>query len=128
MMESRGNVNAKVRMIDGIVFPGEYVATEVVEQIYKSSKGYNYFLCVSKESDVESRGGSFSRLSLPMSEMRQKRNDVCRELFGDKNLKSLNTSQRIRLAKTLKNRHESSVKQITRLCGLCYDEVKSLLE
>ena len=42
------------------------------------------------------------------------------------NVKGLDTRERIRLARTLKTRYDSSVKQITRLTGLVYDEVKDL--
>ena len=116
-----------VKMIGPLVFPGEYVAFELVERIFKTCKGFNYFMCFSKESDVDSRGGAISRLSIPMQEMRQHKNEVCRELFGTTSVKGLDTRQRIRLAKALKSRYNSSVKQITRLTGLVYEEVKDLI-
>lgn len=38
------NVNINdARIIDGLIFPGEYVAFELVERIFKSNKGYNLF-------------------------------------------------------------------------------------
>lgn len=70
------------RMIGPLVFPGEYVAYEVVERIFKTCKSFNYFLSITKEEDVDARGGSISLLSIPMQEMRQHKNEVCRELFG----------------------------------------------
>ena len=116
-----------VPMIGPIVFPGEYVASEVVERIFKTCKSFNYFLCITREEDVDSRGGSISLLSIPMQEMRQHKNEVCQELFGKKSIKSLSTEQRLRLARTLRRRYNSSIKQIARLCGLVYDEVKDLI-
>ena len=62
-----------------------------------------------------------------MQEMRQHKNEVCQELFGKKSVKSLSTEQRIRLARTLRRRYNSSIKQIARLCGLVYGEVKDLV-
>ena len=44
-------------MIDGLVFPGEYVAYEVVERLFKTCKSFNYFFCKTKEEDVDARGG-----------------------------------------------------------------------
>lgn len=115
------------RMVGPIVFPGEYVAYEIVERIFKTCKSFNYFLCITREEDVDSRGGSISLLSIPMQEMRQHKNEVCQELFGAQSIKGLNMAQRLRLARTLRSRYNSSIKQIVRLCGLVYDEVKDLI-
>ena len=114
-------------MIGNLVFPGEYVAYEVVERIFKTCKSFNYFFCITKEQDVDARGGTISLLSIPMQEMRQHKNEVCLELFETKSVKGLNTAQRLRLARTLRRRYNSSIKQIVRLCGLVYDEVKDLI-
>ena len=116
-----------VRTIGRLVFPGEYVAFELVEKIFKTCKSFNYFYCKTKEDDVDSRGGDVSRLSIPMKEMRQHKRDVCRELFGVENVKSLSTEQRLRLARTLRAKFNSSPRQIAALSGLVYDEVKDKL-
>lgn len=127
LLGSKHPVPGDVRMVDGIVFPGEYTATDIVEELFKSCKGFNYFLCVSKETDVESRGGFISHLSLPLQEMRQHKQELCQTLFGENNIRRLDTGQRVKLAKALRARYNSSVKQIARLCGLVYDEVRHLL-
>ena len=111
---------------DGIVFPGEYVAYGLVEKLFKSCKSFNYFMCKTKEKDVDERGGSISWLTLPMQEMRQHKNELCQELFGVRTTGTLNTGQRLTLAKALRSRYNSSKKQISRLCGLNYEEVKDM--
>lgn len=115
------------RMIDGIVFPGEYVPYELVERIFKTVKSYNYFLSKTKEQDVEAHGGSISRLSIPIQEMAQNKAEVCEQLFGVKTVRSLDTAKRLRLARTLKSKYNCSTKQLARLCGLIYSEVKDLI-
>ena len=127
VLRTKKTVMDDIRIIDGIVFPGEYVAYREVEMLFRTHKAYHYFLCRSREDDVESRGGSISMLSLPMQEMRQHKNEACRELFGHGSTNKLNTQQRLFLAKTLRKRYNSSIKQIARLCGLVYDEVKGKL-
>ena len=112
------------RMVGPLVFPGEYVAYEIVERLFKTCKSFNFFLCITKEEDVDARGGSISLLSIPMQEMRQHKNEVCRELFGVNTIKGLSTEQRLRLARALRSRFNSSIKQIVRLSGLVYEEVK----
>lgn len=126
-LRTRKVKNKDVKIMGGVVFPGEYVAYREVERLFRTHKAYNYFFCRSKESDVESRGGSLSMLSLPMQEMRQHKNEVCQELFGHRVTNRLDTQQRILLARVLRSRYNSSLKQIVRLCGLVYGEVKAIL-
>ena len=114
------------RIIDGMVFPGEYVAVEIVEQLFRTVKGFTWFIGTSKESDVESREGAISYLSIPIQEMRQHKNEMCRSMFGVNDIRSLNTDRRLALARALRSKYNSSLKQICRLCGLQYGEVKDL--
>ncbi len=127
LLRTKEPLDNVVNIMDGLVFPGEYVAYEIVERLFKTCRSFNYFMCVTKEEDVDSRGGVISRLSIPMQEMRQHKNEVCKELFGKSSVKNLSTAERLRLAKALKSRYNSSWKQIIRLCGLVYDEAKGLI-
>lgn len=120
-------IKSNPAMCGKIIFPGEYVPYEIVEAVFRSHKAFNIFMCVSKETDVESRGGAISRLSIPMQEMRQHKNELCLQMFGRKDIRLLNTAQRIMLAKALKSRYDSSVRQIVRLCGLIMEEAGPLL-
>ena len=127
VLKTRKQDSAEIRMIDRLIFPGEYVAYGIVEQIFKTCRSFNFFLCRTKEEDVDARGGSISHLSIPMQEMRQHKNEICKELFGTNSIKGLTTQQRLNLARTMKARYNSSLKQIIRLSGLVYDEVKDRL-
>lgn len=127
ILHNRSRIESEAHVIDGIVFPGDYVAYELVEQIFKTCRSFNYFMCRSKELDVDAMGGTISHLSLPIQEMRQHRNEICAELFGHARTQTLDARQRILLARTLRARFNSSDRQIIRLCGLVYDEVKNLI-
>lgn len=127
-LKTRSKIDEDVEMIDGLVLPEKYVAVDIVERIFGTTRSYNYFLCITKEDDVESRGGSISRLSVPMQEMRQHKNELCQSLFNTNNIKSLSTEQRLRLARTLRRKYNSSLKQIIRLCGLVYSETKDMID
>ena len=113
-----------VRMTGDIVFPGEYVPHKTVEKVFGSHKSFNYFMSRTKESDVESWNGEISHLQIPMQEMRQHRNELSLEMFGTEDIRTLDTGDRIRLARSLKSRYDSSPKQIARLCRLVFEEVK----
>ncbi|MBQ7640332.1 MAG: hypothetical protein IJS91_05000 [Bacteroidales bacterium] len=125
--KTRTPADEAVPMVGKIVFPGAYVAYVIVEQLFKSCKSFQFFMGFTKESDVESRGGAISHLSIPMQEMRQHKTEVCKELFGVERVTTLSTAQRIRLARTLRARYNSSIKQIVRLCGLVYSEVSGMI-
>ena len=126
-MQTRTPPKEDVRLIGSLVFPGEYVAYELVEKIFKTCKSFNFFYCKTKEDDVDARGGDISRLSIPMKEMRQHKREVCRELFGVDHVKTLSMEQRVKLARTLRARYNCSLRQIASLSGLVYDEVKDRL-
>lgn len=63
-----------------------------------------------------------------MQEMRQHKAEACMEMFGRKDVRSLDVSQRLLLARTLKSRYNSSLKQIVRLCGLNYQDALPFLK
>lgn len=126
-LRTRADFGKSIPIVCGIVFPGEYVSVKIVEQLFGSHRSFHYFMCITKESDIDNRGGSVTRLSIPIQEMRECRDVLCRELFGDVGLRRLDTTRRMRLAKTLKSRYNSSTKQIARLCGLAYEEIKDLM-
>lgn len=126
-LQYRNATSQAPRMSGNLVYPGDYVAWELVERIFKTFKSYNYFMCFTKEENVDSRGGSISRLSIPLQEMRQHKNEVCLELFGTESTRTLTTEQRLKLAKVLRSRYNSSSKQIARVSGLVYDEIKDRL-
>lgn len=127
MMKTRIVPEKDVRMIGDLIFPGEYVAYELVEQLFKTCRSFNFFMCISKEDEVDSRGGIISHLSIPMQEMRQHKNELCYSMYGTESVRTLTTTQRVRLAKALKSKYNSSLKQIIRLSGLVYEEVKNLI-
>ena len=116
-----------VEVFCGIVSPFEYVSWEIVEKIFRSHRAFNYFMCITKEEDIESKGGSISRLSIPIQEMRQLRDDLCKELFGVATIRSLDTNNRLKLAKTLRANYNCSLKQIARLCGLVHNELNGII-
>lgn len=118
---------SQARVINGMVHPADYVAVDVVERIFKTPRSLYYFMGRTREEDIESRGGALSRLSIPIQEMRQNRDALCKEILGRDSIRQLDVAQRIRLAKALKSRYNSSVKQIAKLCGLLYEEVKGII-
>lgn len=116
-----------LKMIGELIFPGEYTAVDIAERIFRTPRAFNYFMSVSKDIDVESREGVLSCLTIPISQLRNYRRQLSLKHFGKTELRSLDVSQRLRLAKMMKGMYNSSSKQIARVCGLVYDEVREFL-
>lgn len=126
-MKTRYENLGKVRMVDNLVFPGEYVNVQLGEQIFRSHKSYFYCLSRSREDEVDSRGGVISHLTLPDADLRKYKAGIAREIFGRDSTNGLSTSDRVRLARAMKARFNCSTKQIARIVGLKFDEVRNLL-
>ena len=84
-------------------------------------------MCSTKEETVESRGGQLLSLSIPIQELRQHRDEICREMFREVRVGGLDAAQRFRLARVIRSRYLCSPKQIAHLCGLKEDELEPLL-
>ena len=125
--KSRAKIDSGIRAVDGVILPSEYVAYTIVEKLFRSHKAFNYFLSASKDIDIESRGGAISHLTVPISEMRDNRRMLSKEMFGETELRRLNMGQRLQLARRMKSLYYCSTKQIAKLCGLVYVEVAELL-
>lgn len=127
LLKTRTTAGLNPLMNGNLVFPGEYVAVEIVERIFRSCRSYSYFMWNSREDDLNPLGQAASGMSMPLSEMRQLRDETSRELYGRKGLKNLNMAQRIELARALRSRYDCSAKQVIRICGLIYDEAKDII-
>lgn len=113
-----------VRIIDDMVYPGDYVAWELVERIFKSHKAFNAFMSIAKEEYVESQGGFNSNITIPFSELRQHRNEIIEKWFGECTIRQLTIDQRLKVAKHLRNNYNCSFYQVCRICGLSIEQMK----
>ena len=116
-----------LRVWEDLILPDNYIPVETIERLFYSARVYQIFMGSSRDEDIEARGGAISRLSLPDAEMREHRRRIAMELFGKTSTRELSTVQRVRLAKELRRRFNSSPKQVARLVGLKIEEVGHLL-
>lgn len=124
---SHKKADGVLRMSGSLVYPGEYVEVDLVQRLFRSTKGYLFFLAHAKDEEIESHGGEASSLSIPLQELRQYKAELCRSVFHVDSSRTLDTSKRLKLARMLKSRYNCSTPQIARVCGLKYQEVKNLI-
>lgn len=123
LLKTRHNDQAEdIEIIDGIVYPGEYIPYKSVERIFKTAKSFSFFMNRTKEEDIEKVEGTISRLSIPIQELRQHREEICRSLYGNKTIRQLSAEERLKIVQIMKGKLHSSPKQIYRVCCLKYDE------
>lgn len=127
MFKTNAQVPDGLKLCGRLILPSEYVHFELVKELFRTHRSFCIFLGTSKESDVESRGGEISRLSLPDHELRKFRDELCLRMFGRSSTNSLSTRERILLARAMKRQFNSSTKQLARLTGLVFKEVAGLL-
>lgn len=123
-LKSKDIGSPEAAMSRGLIFPGEYVAVDIVERIFRTCRSFNFFLGNSREEDMDTLAARISRLSMPIQELRQHRDELGRELFGGTGIRRLDMDQRLKLARTLRARYSCSAKQVSKLCGLVYDEIR----
>jgi len=78
LFHTRNKIETNARIIDGIVFPGDYVPYKIVQRLFRSAKSFQYFLSLNKDSEIESNGGVISELTLPLQELGQHKNELRR--------------------------------------------------
>lgn len=54
VLKTNVRISRDLKMTGDMIFPGEYVAFDVVNRIFKTHKSFNYFMCRTQDSDVES--------------------------------------------------------------------------
>ena len=64
LVKSRSKMDSGIKVLDGLILPSQYVSVAIVEELFRSHKAFNFFMSISKDIDVESRGGAISHLTV----------------------------------------------------------------
>ncbi len=113
--------------VDGMILPKHYVATRQVEALFLSPKGFFYYSGRSKEEEIDASIGGYNVVSTSDAEMRYHREEISNALFGTGKINTCTINQRVTLAKELRRRYGSTVKQLARVVGLKADVLSRFL-
>ena len=110
----------------GLIWPGHYVAYQVMERQFDSVRDYQFVLGrkVEEEINLDMHASS---VSLPDGEVASLARDLAGRLFGRRQMTGLNVSQRLHLARRLKKESGATAKQIARIVRLKLSEVEPIL-
>lgn len=128
LLGSNQDIPGEWVLFDGIILPSCYIPVGVVEALFRSHRAFNYFIGRSREKDMENMMGTWSSLGLQDTEMRQHRDEETAKLFGTRKIRSLSIGQRVEVAKILRRKYMTSVKQIARVTCIPPDVAERALK
>lgn len=125
-VHSRYMVPDDWKICGNLILPTNFVEVERFESLFRSFNRFRTYMAAGKKQ-LESVTGSMAiarGVNLNDLEARAISRDVSQQLFGKKDSRSLNVSQRIELASRLRNDHHISVRQIATLVRLPESEIR----
>ena len=111
------------QVCNGLILPSNYVDVERYEALFGTHNAFRAFQSWSADKDILQRKALAKGVSLPDSEMRTVCKKACRELFGANGVRSLNTIQRLEVARRLRSKYLISHKQLARIVHVPLEEI-----
>lgn len=127
MCRTRVSVPTDWRICDGILIPENFVPVEKVEQLFRTTRSFMYYLSLNKDDEIEQEMGQWNELRLTDSELRQERDLYAREKFGTSHLRDLSLRDRIKVARYLRHKYLCSQKQVARIVQLPLETIEKVL-
>ena len=114
---------------NGLILPTNYVDTTRFESIYGTHNRFRVFLASTraKEKELLARMAEQRGVSMEDLEARKVCGDVCKQLYGTRDPRRLNTQQRLRLAQQLRDRFRLTFRQLATLVRLPETEVRAFV-
>lgn len=112
---------------EGFIWPGNYVDYTTVDNLYRTSKSFTFFMGQSKEEEINRSLGLHNTISLPDMELRAKAIEHSVKMFNTTSLRGLSIPERLSLAKELRKTYRCSPKQIGRIVHLNQVYIKEFL-
>ena len=109
---------------DGLILPENYVCTDMVEQLFRSTRSFMFFLSKSMDEDMEKDYNEWNDIGLDDTEMRRERDRVAKKMFGTTRLRDLAGPDRIILAKQLRRQFFCTPKQLSRVVQVPLKEIE----
>lgn len=115
------------RVRDGILIPENYVPVAMVEQLFRTTRSFMYYLSLNKDDEIEQGMGQWNELRLTDSELRQERDLYAKEKFGTYRLRDLSLRERAQIARYLRHKYLCSKKQVARIVQLPFETIERVV-
>ena len=102
----------------GMLCPDSFIDISVIESCFKTPARYSYFLSKKLEGIVEQEVESSQKIFVPDVELREIVRKMISQDFGKDSISELDVNARLSIARKLRYRYASTIKQISRMVHL----------
>ena len=129
LLKSRQEVPGDWLVCNGFLLPENYIDIEAFQQIYQTHNAFRVFQSSSKSKtqEFQARMELAKGVMLEYSEARSICSDMSKSMFGTRNIHSLHSYQKIKLAQALWRQNGMSPKQISAIVYLPEDTILKVL-
>ena len=117
------------QVCNGLILPTNYIDIARFEAIYVTHNRFRVFLSSPKKREEEMLAKMASQRGVAMEDLEARKicGDVCKQLFGTRDPRRLNTHQRIQLAQQLRRQYNLTFRQLATLVRLPETEVRAFV-
>lgn len=114
---------------DGLILPGNYVSVELFERIFVTHNYFRVFLSNSRDRDavIQNRIAEARGVSIDDLEARRICGDACKEMFGTRNIRLIDTHKRLQLARNLRKSYRLAYRQLSKLTLIPETELRKYI-
>ena len=113
---------------DGYINPTSYVDCKTVESLFRTPRRMNYFLTSSSKAKKRIETTEDNIPAFRDQTILSALPDLFRSLFNKDSFASLNTKEKIEIARQIRFRFSADANQIARVCGITYSDAAELLD
>lgn len=111
----------------GMISPSSFMDFSRIENIFRTSTRYSYFLAKKLEGQVEMQLSKSRKVFIPDKELRQIVRKIAHDTYRTEDVRSLDVKSRLAIAKRLRYDYASTLKQISRMVCLTDDLLKGFV-
>lgn len=111
----------------GMISPHSFMDFSRIENIFRTSTRYSYFLAKKLEGHVEMQLAKSRKVFIPDKELRQIVRKIAHDTFRTEDVRTLDVKSRLAIAKRLRYDYASTLKQISRMVCLDDDLLKGFV-
>lgn len=111
----------------GMISPSSFMDFSRIENIFRTSTRYSYFLAKKLEGQVEMQLSKSRKVFIPDKELRQIVRKIAHDTYRTEDVRTLDVKSRLAIAKRLRYDYASTLKQISRMVCLTDDLLKGFV-
>lgn len=122
---SRMTIPGDWLICNGLILPDNYVDVTLFESIYRTANCFRTFLSAGRkqQQEIQQQLAAYRGVAFEDAEAKELCGDCCQQLFGFRDVRRLNSQQRLNLSQQLWRQFRLSRRQLATLVRLPYMEI-----